>query len=62
MKKSYSNDNPSKVIIVPKPPKENNDTSSTKTATKEVVSEDVLKTVNAEKEAEAPKTTVPDKK
>lgn len=61
MKKSYSNDNPSKVIIVPKPPKENNDSSSTQTV-KDVVSEDVLKTVNTEKEAEAPKTTVPDKK
>jgi hypothetical protein len=61
MKKSYSNDNPSKVIIVPKPPKENNDSSSAKTS-KEVVSEDVLKTVTTEKGAEAPKTTVPEKK
>ena len=61
MKKSYSNDNPSKVIIVPKPPKENNDTSSAKTA-KEAMSEDVLKTVDTEKGTEAPKTTVPEKK
>ena len=62
MKKSYSNDNPSKVIIVPKPPKENNDSSSAKTVSKEAVSEDTLKTVNTEKGTEAPKTTVPEKK
>ncbi|MBP5487576.1 MAG: hypothetical protein J6Y06_08115 [Bacteroidales bacterium] len=52
MKKSYSNDNPSKVVIVPKPPKsEEPDTSSTPSPLKDVLEKDVLKDVKQEKEA-----------
>ena len=52
MKKSYSNDNPSKVVIVPKPPKsEEPDTSSTPSHLKDVLENDVLKDVKKEKEA-----------
>ena len=52
MKKTYDNEienqtqNPSKVIIVPKPPKENKDTSTTKSVLEDVVSggvQDVIK-------------------
>lgn len=51
MKKSYSNDNPSKVVIVPKPPKsEEPDTSSTNSPLKDVLEKDVLKDVTKEKE------------
>ena len=51
MKKSYSNDNPSKVVIVPKPPKsEEPDTSSTTSPVKDVLEKDVLKDVTKETE------------
>ena len=56
MKKSYSNDNPSKVVIVPKPPKsEEPDTSSTTSPLKDVLEKDVLKDVTKKKEAEKTK-------
>ena len=61
MKKTYDNENenqpqnPSKVIIVPKPPKENKDTSTTKSVLQDVISEgvqDVIKPGNDEVKAE----------
>lgn len=51
MKKSYSSDNPSpsKVVIVPKPPKsQSSDSTSIPTPVKSVLNEDVLKDVKGD--------------
>ena len=64
MKKTYGGDNsqsitenPSKVIIVPKPPKENKDTSSNK-AVQDVVSKDILDDVKPAEGIEKPETPI----
>ena len=56
MKQTYDNEienqtqNPSKVIIVPKPPKENADTSTIKSVIKDTTKEDVKDVVKSGKD------------